>query len=268
MIKKSIFVSNLGWQKKDLSYVIKKLSENKISGIDFAPLQITSNWNKIENKVRKHSHYLKKNKIKVNAIQGIFFKKKFNLFKENRNLYKIIAHIKIILKLCKILNCRKVIIGSSEFRNNFNLDKKKADLIFIEFLKRILPLFKKNQIYLCLETIPKIYKEKYLYNFDHTVNLIKSINSKWIKINYDTSIFHYKKLNFLKFKKNINLIKNIQITERQFALFLIPSKKNTIFCKKIKRIKKIKSISLEMISKNSNLEDFDLSIKNIVQLLA
>lgn len=118
-----------------------------------------------------------------------------------------------------------------------------------------------------LETIPKQYNESYLYSFDHTTDLIKKINSKWIRINYDTSIFHYQKLDFLEFKKNIHLIKNIQITEKQFKFFLNPDKKNIQFCNKIKKMNKIKNISLEIISKKSNLKKFELSIENIVKLL-
>ena len=76
MNKKSIFISNLAWQSNKDKLVLKKLKEYNFSGIDFAPLQITNNWNNITHKVRKYSAYLKKNKIKVNAIQGIFFKKK------------------------------------------------------------------------------------------------------------------------------------------------------------------------------------------------
>ena len=167
MFKKSIFVSNLAWQKKDLSYVINTLKKNKVNGIDFAPLQITNSWSNIETKVKKHSSYLKRNKIKVNAIQGVFFKKKFHLFKQKKNLNTIIKHLKIILRLCKILNCNKLIIGSTEFREKFDLNKKEADLIFINFLNQILPLLKKNNVYFCLETIPKQYNESYLYSFDH-----------------------------------------------------------------------------------------------------
>ena len=267
MKNKSIFVSNLAWNKKDLPPIIDILKKNKVSGIDFAPLQITTNWHNIEKKVLKHNTYLKKNKIKINAIQGIFFKKKFNLFKQNTDLNKIITHLRIIFKLCTILNCKKIIVGSSEFRNNYNISKKNADFIFIKFLKKILPLLKKNKIFFCIETIPKQYNEKYLYNFDHTIDLIRRVNSQWVRINYDTSIFHYKKLNFLKFKKNIHLIKNIQITENKFNFFLNPNKKNVKFCKNICKINVIKQISLEIISKISNLNKLDLSIKNLNKLL-
>ena len=117
MNKKLIFISNLAWQNKNQKKIIKIIKDNKFTGIDFAPLQITNNWSNIKKKVRKYSIYLKKNKIKVNAVQGIFFKKKFNVFQQEPNFTKVINHLNIIIKLCHILKCNKIIIGSTEFRS-------------------------------------------------------------------------------------------------------------------------------------------------------
>ena len=78
--KKKIYLSNLAWQKKDTNSVIKIIKDHKLNGIDFAPLQITNNWKNIIEKTYYYSKFLKKNKIKVNAIQGIFYKKNFRLF--------------------------------------------------------------------------------------------------------------------------------------------------------------------------------------------
>jgi len=267
MRKKEIYLSNLAWQKRDTNSVIKIIKDHKLNGIDFAPLQITNNWKNIIEKTYSYSKYLKKNKIKVNAIQGIFYKKNFRLFLKNNNLHNLINHMKIIIKLCKILNSQKIVIGSSEFRNKFKLKTDDADVIFIDFFNQILPLLKKNNIFICLETIPKEYNETYLYKYDHAVKLVKKINSKYLKINFDTSIFHFQKLNFEKFIRNVKLVKNIQITEKNFQHFNKPSKKNILFCKKLKKLKQINSLSLEIISKKTNLPLIEVSLKKINKLL-
>jgi len=266
MNKKSFFISNLGWEKKYDNNIINLLKKNNIRGIDFAPLQITSNWNNIEKKTVKYSKFLKSHKININAVQGIFFKKKFNIFRDQKNLDKILKHFKKIIKICKILGCNKIIVGSTEFRNKQNLKKKEADKIFINFLFKILPLLKKEKVFFCLETIPKQYNEKYLYNFNHVLSIIKKVNSKWILINFDTSIFHYKKLNINEFKKNYNFVKNIQITEKKFKFFLKPNKKIIEFCKMLKKNDKFKNISLEIIEDKTNFDKIDLSIKNLKSL--
>ena len=268
MNKKNYFISNLCWEEKHQESIINIIKKNKIKGIDFAPLQITSNWKGVEKKTIKYSKYLKKNKIIVNAVQGIFFKKKFNLFKDQKNIHKILSHLKIIIRICKILNCNKIILGSTEFRNKFNLRRNEANKIFVNFLNKLLPLLQKEKIFLCLETIPKQYNEKYLYNFNQVLSIIKEVNSKWISINFDTSLFHFKKLNIREFKKNINFIKNIQITQKDFKFLLKPSKKNINFCKMLKNNNKFKDISLEIIESETDIEKVSLSIKNFKRLFS
>lgn len=267
MNKKLIFISNLAWQNKNQKKIIKIIKDSKFTGIDFAPLQITNNWSNIKKKVKKYSIYLKKNKIKVNAIQGIFFKKKINVFQQEPNFTEVINHLNIIIKLCHILKCNKIIVGSTEFRNKLKLNKKSADIIFCNFLKKILPSLRVNKIFLCLETIPKQYNEKYLYNFNDVINIIMKINSKWIRINYDTSIFHYKKIDLNEFKKNIKMIKNVQISEKKFKYFINPSENNIKFINELKKNDVIKNISFEIISKKTNLDKLNLSIMNIAKLL-
>ena len=70
-----------------------------------------------------------------------------------------------------------------------------------------------------METIPKQYNEKYIFKFEHLLYLIKKINSKYIKVNFDTSLFHYNKMNFFKGDANLDQIKTFQFT-KNFDYFL------------------------------------------------
>jgi sugar phosphate isomerase/epimerase len=159
-------------------------------------------------------------------------------------------------------------MGSTEFRKKKNnISRKEADKIFLNFIQKIYPILKKKKIFLCIETIPKVYNENYLYSFTHLERLIKKINCSWVGINFDTSLFHFKNIDLLQFKKNINLIKNIQITEKNFDYFTNPSKKNMIFCNTIKKIQKIKQISMEIIVDKTNLRKLDKSMNNLMNLL-
>ena len=85
---------------------------------------------------------------------------------------------------------------------------------------------RKDNIYLCIETIPKRYGEKYIYDISHLNTLISKINSSNIKINFDTSLFHFKKLNFSEFLENSKKIENIQISQKNFKNFKNISKNN------------------------------------------
>jgi len=124
MNTKNLFISNLGWKHKEYIKIINLLRIYNIRGIDFAPLQISSNWKDIIIKSRKFRDKLKNLKIKVNAIQGVFYGTKFNLFDTKKSNHdKIYNHLKNIIKIAKLFNSKKIIIGSSKFRNIKKLSK-------------------------------------------------------------------------------------------------------------------------------------------------
>ncbi len=268
MKTKKLYLSNLAWKNKDLFPVLKIIKKNGFDGIDCAPLQFSNKWDEIEKKAKKYSSLLKDNKLVVNSIQGVFYQTKLNVFRDKKNNFKkIYKHILLIVKLCKIFKCKKIIIGSAEFRDIRNLNIKEADRIFVNFLKKILPILIKNKIYFCIEPIPKQYKERYIYNFEKLFILIKKIKSKWIKINFDTSLFHFNKLNLKLLNSNISLIKNIQISEKNFNFFKNPSKKNILFCKELNKIDKFENISLEIIAKKTDLINLNISLNKLRNLI-
>ena len=263
MSKKNLFISNLGWKHYDFEKILKLLKKYNIKGIDIAPIQLSNKWKNIEEKLKKFQKKLKKSGIKVNAMQGIFYKTNFNLFNSNNaQKIKIYKHIKKILIISKIFKCKKIIIGSSSFRNIGNLSKPEANYIFINFFKKLKPLLNRKKIYLCFETIPKNYGENYLYEINDLVLLIKKMKSVWFKINFDTSLFHFSKFNKNTFVKNKKHIKNIQISQKKFQFFIKPNKYNLDFSKLINRDKKFNNISLEIISKKTELKKISISLNN------
>ena len=58
--------------------------------------------------------------------------------------------MKKILKISRMFDCKKIIIGSSYFRKVNNISEEKADLIFINFFKNFKPLLKKKKNLLML----------------------------------------------------------------------------------------------------------------------
>ena len=95
MIKKQLFISNLCWKKKDFNFVIKCLKQEQISGLDFAPLNYFSTWKNILSNSQKLSIVFRKEGIKINALQGVFFRKNLNLFR-NKDKKKILTILKLL----------------------------------------------------------------------------------------------------------------------------------------------------------------------------
>jgi sugar phosphate isomerase/epimerase len=265
MYKKKLFISNLAWNHFDSKKVLKLLKNYSIDGIDLAPIKINHKWKNSENSMKKFYKQFSLLGFEINAIQGIFYKTNFNLFKKLHES-KIYNHLFKMIKISKILNCNKIIIGSSNFRNNDKLSLIESDIIFLNFFKKIVPLLKKHKIYICFEPIPKNYGEKYLNDIDKLANLIKKLKTPWFGINFDTSIYHFNKFNKNNFLNNQKIIKNIQISEKKFSFFTHPSKFNLLFAQLLKKNKFVRRISLEIISKNTDLKKLSISLKNFKQL--
>ena len=91
-----------------------------INGLDVAPLNVSNDWESSENNSKKFYNLIKKKNLKVNAIQGIFYKKNFSLlddFVKNDN--SVISHFREVDRHHKQFSMD---ISGTEF--HFILDEK------------------------------------------------------------------------------------------------------------------------------------------------
>lgn len=135
----------------------------------------------------------------------------------------------------------------------------------VTFLKKISLFCKKNKIVFCLEANPKIYHTEYLTETYQALDVIKKVNSRYIKINLDlgTVISNKENLNSI-IKNNIKLIGHVQISS--------PFLKNLSRYKKhikeliynLNKYKYKKKISIEMLAtSNNNIEKITKILKII-----
>ncbi len=267
-MNKKIFISTLAFNNWDINDIFHIIKNQKINGIDLAPLTLFKTWKNFEKNLVFFKKKLLLNKIKINSIQGIFFKKKYNLFFSSpKKINDVKTHLNKIISISQLLGVKKIIIGSSSFRDKKNLSQSDADKKFIKFFSKFDKILKKKKIFFCLEVIPKKYNENYIFSLSHMIDVIDKINSTNIKINFDTSLFHFNKFDFNQFNKNKDKIKNIQISQKNFKNFKKIDRNNIKFLEKLKKIKSHDSISLEMILKDSNQAEINDSIMKIKNFL-
>ena len=133
-----LYISNLCSDVNNLKIFLNTIAKfRNINGLDIAPLNVAKNWSDTEYKAKQIYDFIKYKKLKVNAIQGIIYKKNFTLeknFSESNNDVKVIEHFEKIIRLCKIFKCKKIIFGSAEFRNRYKRSLNYTDTIFKKFL--------------------------------------------------------------------------------------------------------------------------------------
>ena len=79
-MKREIYISNLAFSYHNFNLLKKIVKNHNLQGVDFAPINLWKNWENLKIKILKLKNFINKNKIKINAVQGIFYKKDFNLF--------------------------------------------------------------------------------------------------------------------------------------------------------------------------------------------
>ena len=147
MIKK-VFISTLAFNNWNLNDVFDIIKKHRISGIDLAPLTLFKTWKDFEKNLIFFKKELYLHKIKINSIQGIFFRKNYNIFFSSpKKINDIKNHLNRIIKISKLLGIKKIIIGSSDFRNKKNLTRSEADKKFVNFFSKFNKTLKKIRFF-------------------------------------------------------------------------------------------------------------------------
>jgi len=175
-------------------------------------------------------------------------------------LEKIILHLKKIILICRYLDCKHIVFGSPDMRRG-KKDKFQIALgNFALVIKKINNLLEKNQIYLSIEPVSKIYNCDLLNNISETINFCNKINSKFVKVQIDTGqiitenerLENLKSLN--KHSKHLH-ISNIKLKSIIYNKVLIRK-----YLLKLKKINSIKFASIEM-GHNYSPEEMEKAIK-------
>ena len=255
-------VSNLAWKAEEKNEAINILKKYKIKYLEFAPNLLLKNRNFSECKKVKMKWM--QEKLILYSMQSILFnindayifgtKRQFNIF------YKSILKI---IKLAKKLGVKIIIFGSPLSRKTFGKNKKLLDNTFIKTFKNLSLHCKKNDVTICIEPNPKIYKSEYLNNMSETVKVVKKIKKQNIKINFDLGacIANRESLKSV-FLKNINLIGHCQISVPRLKNLNKYKKKINFFKKVLKKSKYNGVISMEVLAqRKKNIKNLEKNIK-------
>ena len=260
-------ISNLSWHKKELPKVIKLLKKKKINFLEYSTYNLKNQFSR-NNSIKDIKNFWQNNSIYLYSMQSILFKKKNAFIFGNRKQQNIFYdEITKKIKLANFLNTKVIVFGSPKNKKMFGKNNKECHKLMIKFLKKVSLLCKKYKIVFCLEANPKIYQTEYLTETNQALNIIKKVNSRFIRLNLDlgTIISNKENLDFIV-KNHLKLVGHVQISS-PYLINLSRYKKHIkqlIYCLKKYNYRKI--ISIEMLAqKRNNLEDLN-KILNIIEL--
>ena len=258
-------ISNLAWKKKEEKKALEILKKNKIKLLEFAPNLLLNN--QFSNKeIKKVKRRCIKYGLKPYSMQSVLYNvKDAFVFGSKYQNYTFISELKKKIILAKRLGVKIIIFGSPANKKRFNKNRALLDKTFISTFRKISSFCRQNDVNICLEPNPKIYKSEYLLNTKEAIKLIKKINKKNVLLNFDLGASLANKENLEKLvKSNISYIGHVQISVPKLKNLAKYKKEIKKFLKVLKKTNYRKAISMEVLAqKNKNLINLEKNIKII-----
>ena len=263
-----LLISNLAWNFNENKKISRILKKNKIKNLEFAPSLLLKNNFDNKNLIITKKFWCDEG-IKLYSMQSILYGvKNCFIFGNKKQKLNFIKEVFEKIDLAKKLGVKVIIFGSPVNKKIFKKKKAELDKIFIDILKKIAAYANKKRIYFCLEANPKIYKSEYLNYTNEALDMVKTINNKYLMVNLDlgTMIQNNESIGSL-INQNIRYIKHVQISVPYLSNVLKYKNKIKELIKSLKVNKYKNNISIEMTrpkkSSHQTIQKVIIYIKNL-----
>jgi len=211
-----VSVSNISWGdiKKNFEY-FKYLKKIGVNGIELAPSLCFKNINNVSaEQINILKRQFKKNNLKFIGFHSLFFgKNNVHFFQSKRKLNNLKNQLTALIKLCKNLGGKNLVLGSPKNRSVKKKNYNNCKILFKKFLLEMDPILNANKINLLIEPLARPESD-FLTSMNEGARLVKSINKQNIQLHLDTKtlILSKENLNYF-FKKYFYLIKHIHVSD-------------------------------------------------------
>lgn len=169
-------VSNLCW--KDEKQALAILNRYNVTHVELA-LTKYSSWDDINIEAIKQRF----KGFNIYSLQALLYGKTFNVFLDPE---LFIDHFRMLAIISKELGVKRLVFGSPINRQlPHYMCTEDAKTKFINVFREIATLFP-DDIIVCIEHNAIMYGCNFITTFDEAVNIVKLIDRKNIKVNYDT----------------------------------------------------------------------------------
>lgn len=251
-------ISNIAWDKTNDEEMYEYLSSSKFDGLEIAPTRIIEEnpYFNID-KIKQFAQMLNKQyNLKISSMQSIWYGKKENIFKNEKEREELINYTKKAIDFASAINCKNLVFGCP--KNRIIGDVQKDYNVALDFFNKIGNYANSKGVIFAIEPNPVIYNTNFITTTPEAIELVKKLNNPGIKINLDigTMIENNEDINILK--DNISLINHIHISEPNLE-FIKKRKLHNDLIELLKENDYKGYISIEMKNQN-NIEQ----VKNII----
>lgn len=225
-----ISISNIAWDEEDDAQMYSYLEKLGFDGIEIAPTRIWKEnpYDHLKEAQEYRQMLWEKYHLKISSMQSIWFGRTERIFGTQEERKELIEYTKKALEFANMLGCENLVFGCPRNRNVFEGCDVDIDVVASDFFGQLAECAEKNHTVLAMEANPPIYNTNYMNTTIQAYELVKQINHRGFKLNYDlgTVIHNQESLTDIAcFAKEINHahisepgLKPINIGEMQKAL--------------------------------------------------
>lgn len=252
--------SNIGWDSSQDVEIYKKMADCGFKGLEIAPTRIfpVNPYDNLENASNFAKEIKSSYGFTITSMQSIWFGRRENLFESDLSKQSLLDYTKKAIIFANACNCKNLVFGSPKNRN-MPENAKVSDVL--DFFKELGNFAYKNNTVLALEPNPIIYGTNFINTTIEAINLVKEVNSKGFKVNFDLGTVINNNEDLEVIFEDISLINHVHIS----MPYLLPIEEQEIH-QRLKNIlieKQYKNaVSIEM-AKPENVEIYKNAIEYI-----
>lgn len=212
-------ISNIAWDAEFDEQMYIFLERNSFEGLEIAPTRIWSEepYSHVNEAKEYRKSLWEKYHLKISSMQSIWYGRSERVFGEKEEREKLIEYSKSAFEFAEVLGCENLVFGCPRNRNIFEGCTADVTSIAVDFFRKLAELAQKHHTVLSMEANPPIYNTNYINQTEDAVALIRRIDSKGFRLNYDLGTVIQNKEQIGQIREYVSYINHVHISEPGLA---------------------------------------------------
>lgn len=208
----NLAISNIAWSSENDQQVYELMIKYNFTGLEIAPTRIfpDSPYKELCRAREWATSLFDEKKICVPSMQSIWYGREEKLFGDRAEREILFSYTRQAIDFAVSIGCNNLVFGCPK---NRTMPRRGEEDIAIEFFYEIGQYAFEQGTVIGIEANPVIYNTNFINTTLEAVQLIKRINSKGIKLNFDLGAMLYNKETINMLDEQIDVINHVHISE-------------------------------------------------------
>ncbi len=188
----NLAISNIAWNPEENQLVYTLMQKYGFSGLEIAPKKIFPDFTKVsQTEMGIFIQELRQYEIRPIAMQSLLFGEEWLFLFQDEWRKSLFSYLSSLIEFWAPLGISSFIFWSPKNRIYEDMNYERACEIAIDFFRELGDVCGKHKVYVCIEPNPTIYWWNFLTNTWETLDFVKRVNHKNIKIHIDLGTIIY-----------------------------------------------------------------------------